>query len=249
MVLGISDLENVNPLLSAVTNKIHLSSLTTKFSQLKINPTVIDIQETCVRNIINKTRKNPEKLHSAYAGLFLVDDESAIFLICSQKEIFFFKRMKVTEKISATFALDTSITLGSKNSDNKIYSNNDSYQGQDNFEASDELKHIAISNMASKQIADDHSYKNEGENIESEDLITDIFKYIEVWEYNWANLPIEELFVFGWNDSDLLIKHLSHLIQLPIKKIQLNTMFPNIDTFNQTDIKYFTALFGLLLRE
>ncbi|MBK9441946.1 MAG: hypothetical protein IPN53_11790 [Comamonadaceae bacterium] len=201
---------------------------------------VIDIQESAQRNLQTALTQREGTLQRANAALILDDAHQAVLTIAANEELFYTRRFDLPEGfLSGTWGQSIEVVApvdGFTPVEEYVptYGGTAAPYGQGYSDS--EQPRFATASGAS---ADDE---------QSQRLVVEIQRSLDVWDRTWSSLPLNGLRVFAGDRSTELAQWLTQQLGQLVTALEVGTLFAGFDTATPADQALCMPLLGVLLR-
>jgi MSHA biogenesis protein MshI len=191
---------------------------------------VIDIQENAQRNLQSALAKQEGRLERADAALLIVDELQAVLTISANEELFFTRRLDLPQGfMTMTWGLDHEAQIEA---------------APDAFTpVSEYVPAYAGGGTSSAAAATDHG---DGERVQR--FLVEVQRSLDLWDRTWSSMPLGGLRVYAGERSAELAAWLSREMGQVVSAMDLQALFPGLQSVAMADQAYCLPLLGVLLR-
>jgi len=191
---------------------------------------VIDIQETAQRNLQSALAKRDGRLERADAALLISDERQAVLTISANEELFFTRRLDLPQgfltmpwgegqEAAADAAPDAFTPVSEYVPD---------YAGGG-----------AVGAVASSNLGDSERVQR---------FVVEVQRSLDLWDRTWSSMPLGGLRVYAGERSVELASWLSREMGQSVSAMDLEALFPGLQSMAMADQIYCLPLLGVLLR-
>jgi MSHA biogenesis protein MshI len=229
-VMQVGDgLQKTNPQLFAVAAQtVHIRAAMALARAMDWPVTVIDIQETCQRNLQTVLASQADSTERADAALVVTDDRHALMTISVQGELYYTRRLELPEGfLTMVWSLGEAALADAPDG----YTPVTEYVPDYSTEAS--------SLSTTGQTDADRAQR----------LVVEVQRSLDLWDRSWSSLPLAGLRVYAGERSSELATWLSRETGQSVTAMELDALFPGLADSLPALRSYCLPLLGLLLRD
>ncbi len=191
---------------------------------------VIDIQETAQRNLQSALAKQDGRLERADAALLITDELQAVLTISANEELFFTRRLDLPQGfLNMTWGATHDATA-------EIV--------PDGFTPVSEY----VPDYAGGGAASAAAGSDQGDADRVQRFLVEVQRSLDLWDRTWSSMPLGGLRVYAGERSPELAAWLSREMGQSVSAMNLETIFPGLESMALTDQIYCLPLLGVLLR-
>lgn len=202
---------------------------------LRWDVSVIDIQETAVRNLQTALARRDARLERADAALVLADERQAMLTISANEELFYTRRMDLPPGF-----MDMTWSQPENNTASNAFVPVSEY--------------VPDYSGGGASYGSDHGAArgtpgNVGGDVEkAQRLVVEVQRSLDLWDRSWSSRPLAGLRVFAGQRSGELAQWLERETGHTVTPLEVEAFFPGLPDLPGTDNAYCLPLLGALLR-
>lgn len=191
---------------------------------------VIDIQETAQRNLQSALAKRDGRLERADAALVISDERQAMLTISANEELFFTRRLDLPQGF-LSMAWGAGHDAGAD-------------AAPDAFTpVSEYVPDYAGGGTAGAMASADHG---DAERVQR--FVVEVQRSLDLWDRTWSSMPLGGLRVYAGERSAELASWLGGEMGQTVSAMDLEALFPGLQSMAVADQTYCLPLLGVLLR-
>lgn len=229
-----------NHLFVVVTTNATVRGVLDLADALRWDVSVIDIQETAVRNLQTALARRDARLEHADAALILADERQAMLTVSANEELFYTRRMDLPPGF-----MDMTWSQPGNNAASNAFVPVDEYVPDYNGGGGSSYG----SDYANNYGAAHGVPGSAGGDIEkAQRLVVEVQRSLDLWDRSWSRLPLAGLRVFAGQRSAELAQWLERETGHAVTPMDVGAFFLGLPELPGTDNAYCLPLLGALLR-
>jgi len=223
--------QKTNPQLFVVAAKtVHVRAALDLAGEMDWPVTVIDIQETCQRNLQTALTHKAGTTGRADAALLVTDAQHALVTISVNGELYYTRRLELPEGF---------LTMVWTQAEPALAEAPDGYTPVTEYVPDYAGTASGLGGASAEQTDADRAQR----------LVVEVQRSLDLWDRSWSSLPLSGLRVHAGERSAELATWLSREIGQSVTAIDLGAIFPGLAGLPDADLNYCLPLLGLLLRD
>jgi len=209
-------------------------------TQLDCRVSVIDIQETAQRNLQTALAVRDGSPERASAALVLVEGQQALLTISANEELFYTRRFDVPDGfLTGTWGQGVAV-VAPIDGFTPVQEYVPAYGAGDISLDSDFLADASPAPAARNAAQEDDD--------QSQRLVLEVQRSLDVWDRTWSSLPLAGLRVFAGERSAELAAWLTQQLGQTAVPLDVKPVFAGLEAFSAPDLAVCLPLLGVLLR-
>lgn len=202
---------------------------------------VIDIQETAQRNLQSAVAAREGRASRASAALVLVPGHQAVLTISANEELFYTRRLEVSEQFLAeSWGQAASVPESPLDAFTPVEEYVPEHSAGGDAYGNDYAN--PRSNASSAQSG------NAGESEGAQRFLVEVQRSLDVWDRTWSSLPLGGVSVFAGQRTRELAKWLGEQLGQSVAPLDMGALFPGFDAAAEVDQSMCLPLLGVLMR-
>jgi MSHA biogenesis protein MshI len=191
--------------------------------------TVIDIQETCQRNLQTALAQRAGTPERADACLVLTDEQHALITICAKGELYYTRRLELPEGF---------LTMAWTQAESTIADAPDGYTPVTEYVPDYAGTPTTTGALSAAQSDADRAQR----------VVVEVQRSLDLWDRSWSSLPLSGLRVYAGERSAELATWLSRETGQAVTVMDLDPLFTGLPPLTAPERSVCLPLLGLLLR-
>jgi len=231
-VLHLGDgLQKTNPQIFVVAAQTaHIRAAMDLANSMDWQVSIIDVQETCQRNLQTALAKKDGTPQRAEASMLITDAQHTLFTISVNSELYYTRRLDLPEGFLAMqWTPAEAVVADAPDGYTPVTEYVPDYAG-------------TASGLGTASVALTDADR-------AQRLVVEVQRSLDLWDRSWSSLPLSGLRVQAGERSADLATWLSRETGQNVTAMNLDALFPGLGECSEADRSYCLPLLGLLLRD